>query len=203
MIKNVKDVKNDLDLLSGSLNDDGRSLVSISDALWSVAKFPLYILVIVLVTMLAFYVVNIIPVDKSGWDASTYVSSVGIVFGDWYLIVLIPTLVLSGFFALFFYPNMMLLKSIPESAREKSLIVKELSKGIHKVAVLLISIVTLLCVLSILLTSPYLMLSGAIVLFLSVFVFNIYLGSQIMRYGLTPLIQMVSSFLKGEAKTVL
>lgn len=191
------DVKAEISILTEAVMSNDRSVASSKEAFKFSIKFPLSLLVINIFSWVFVYGNSIFSVDKSDWDIGVYWDAFKIIlsYGGDYSIP--ATVGLGMFFVLMFYSSALLYASIPLSARQQSKILCSVNHRLARIAYTLCGLVTVLSLVGVFSGYFILLFSAPAMIFLSTFIFNIYLGTETVKYGLGPVIEKISGHAKS------
>ena len=183
------DAKEEIAIMISGLSQDDRPVVSLSEAILLSSKFPLLALIINVLAWCVFYLKVIFISDNDGLPMAFYIESFELImsYGGW--MSLVVTLMLTFIFTLIFISQAMIFLSIPKSLREKSIVIGTIKSGIAKISWSLLVILSLVLILGVFSSSTFIMkFAVPSAVFISIFIFMIYISMQSVRFGLGPFI---------------
>lgn len=127
------EVNSELSSILEAIKCPDREVASPLQALKISSAFPLLMLCSNLFTWVVFYLWEVFSTGGFGFKWGLYVDAVGIVMADegWY--TLLASLVISVLAILIFYPQTLMLVSIPNEVRSTSRIIRKISSGYKKI----------------------------------------------------------------------
>ena len=198
MAMNLNNVKKEVSMIMDSLMNEDRPIASPLQALKHAGRFPFYIFITTVCVVVLNYLTIIYSVNKSNWDITAYFEAFGIVISDGAWMTIAVTLGLGVFFILFFYPSALIYSSISDEVKKSSIILNSINNGLKRIAMVLWVFVVSIDVFSSVNGNYMLQFAGAAVIFISIFIYNIYLGTETLRYGLGPVVQLASNVIKPQ-----
>ncbi|MFJ5375133.1 hypothetical protein ACIPTP_21660 [Pectobacterium versatile] len=191
------DVKADFSIILQGIRSDNRNIASPLDSLLVSLVFPVAMMLTCLVANGVFFLKAIYGIERGEWDLDTYFSAFHIYMDSSILLPSIYATILMVFiFTACAYVNVLIYLSIPEDVRRKSIILRVITKGIMRIAFSIWTISVLITMTGFFIDNTFILNCFPILVFISLFVFNLYLGYETARYGLSPAIGVLSDLMK-------
>lgn len=198
MTMTYSDVKAEVSLLADSLANEHREIASPLKAIRIAGRFPFAVLLTTVFAVVMDYVLLVYSVDKSNWDVSAYFEALAIVLKHGVGVLVLVTVGLSIFFTIFFYPTALIYSSLPTDVVSNSRILRAIKLGIKKISISLLLIVLIVDVVASVKGFYEYQYIGVAALCFAIFMFNMYIGSETLRYGLGPVTEMATKFINSK-----
>lgn len=179
-------INEDLDLLYNNLAASKRQIPAATTLISRSLVFPLFSVLLSFLSIAVFYV-STDGKNMSISGAVDFFTSEG-----WYFVL--ATAVVGLVITLFVYNNQILYMSVPESVREKSLILKHLSKVLRK-SVLISALLMTVCVFLSAFSGWFVFAIPVLTLVLF-FAINMILSAEISRLGAGVALEKISDLIK-------
>lgn len=176
----------DVNYLINSLEVNKRLIPSASFLLKKSSFIPLLAIVLSFLSDVVFYV-------SSEWSEVT-VSGFFHFFMTEGWVVTVPTAIVGVFFVLFTYSKLMMYMTVPESVRNKSLILNHLRKVTSRVVKFFMFLMACSVILSAL--SPWFTFAIPGLLFALIFAVGFTIGAEINRFGTGLALEKISSLIQ-------
>lgn len=182
------DAKKEIAEIISGIGSDERAISSAKDALKIVAIYPVMMVLSLILLWFSYYSEMVFLDDNSGQNLYFFIEAANLVMGYGGWISIGVTSIIAIFFILLNYSTAMVYLSIPEDVRHRSRIINSIKSTVKKISLILWGGAITLSVIG--LISHWIILlavSIPVVLFISIFIINGYLGVQSARYGLGAL----------------
>ncbi|WP_194208702.1 hypothetical protein [Superficieibacter sp. 1612_C1] len=190
------DVRKEIAEIISGIGSDERPVSSPKEAFKIVAIYPAMMILTVILLWFSFYAMMVMTGDNTGQKLGFYFEAAQLIMGYEGWISIGVTTVVAIFFILISYSTALIYLSIPEDIRSRSKIIASIKSTVKKTFLILWGIATLLSLVG-MFSDWMILLAGTIpvVLFMSIFIINGYLGIQSARYGLGPLMSTANKLI--------
>lgn len=196
MVYTNGEAKKEIAEIIAGIGSDERPVSSSKEAFKIVAIYPVMMVLTVILMWFIFYAMMVLTGDNTGQKISFYFEAAQLIMGYGGWISIGATIVIAVFFMLINYSTVLIYLSIPENIRRRSKIIASMRSMIKKMCLTLWVGATLFSFVGILSHWMILMaVSVPVVMFLSIFIVNGYIGMQSARYGLGAVMSTANKML--------
>lgn len=182
----VKEVNADISMLFGCLSDPDRRIPSFSDIARKSSLIPIFTTIVSFISVLVYYSSLATRHPDTVEAFSKFFVEEG-----WYPVG--ASIVIGFLFFIMSYTNLTLYMTIPFSVREKSLLVKHLTRLVRRVVIIFFVFIGIAAFLTALQPLLSFAIPGAMFVFL--FVINLIISLEINRLGMGPVLEKMNKML--------
>lgn len=184
--------KEDVSAILDGIQREDRPLASPKEAFKLSSRFPVLMLLTNICILLFAFGIYVFDGDNAGLGLTFYAKAF-LLFMEavgWY--TLSATIAIGLCFSLVFYTAALVYTSIPREISVSSKVLGAIKQKLHNIAKFLWLLSIAVSLVGVFIGNFILLYTIPLITFLSIFVINFFLGTEVVRYGLGPLVKKLS-----------